>query len=317
MQDLKYQLLKTPTQPNGRVRGRYAPSPSGVQHLGNIQTAIVAWLQVRLAGGEFILRMDDIDTPRVKTGSAEQMLDDLRWLGIDWDCITASSYQPSSNGVYYQAQQQSSYLAAFDRLDKQSQLFACSCSRRDIKRIVIKPSPAGHYVYPGTCRPNQGVYNETAKNRAWRFKVSDKKTHFKDLLLGNQTQNVATEMGDFIVKRRDGIFAYQLASVVDDIQLGITDVVRGADLLESTPAQIDLFECLGAPVPRFWHLPLKLDAKGDKLSKRSGSVSLQMLRQQGATAEQIIGQLAWDLKLVENESPIRIQQLLKTLRVQQ
>lgn len=317
MQDLKYQLLKTSTQPNGQVKGRYAPSPSGVQHLGNIQTALVAWLQTRLAGGEFILRMDDIDTPRLIEGSAEQIIDDLRWLGMDWDSISSSSYLPYEDGVYYQSQQQLSYLAALKSLDEQSRLFTCSCSRKDIQQLVKKPSIAGHFVYPGTCRTRQDSYDNTAKDIAWRFRVSDKIICFKDQLMGDQCQNIAIEMGDLIVKRRDGLFAYQLASVVDDIQMGITDVVRGADLLGSTPAQIDLFECLGAPVPRFWHLALKLDAKGDKLSKRSGSVSLQMLRQQGATAEQIIGQLAWDLKLVENDAPIKIQQLLKTLRVQQ
>lgn len=308
--DLKYQLLQAASLSNGRVRGRYAPSPSGVQHLGNIRTAIVAWLQVRLAGGEFALRMDDIDIPRVKQGSAEQILDDLRWLGLDWDVIEGINFVPDEEGVYVELHHLSHYSKAFDALMKRGLLYPCACSRKQIRELVGKPNAAGHYVYPGTCRGREVSSFPKGQQLVWRYRAPDESISFTDKLMGEHAQNVAEAWGDLIVKRFNDLYAYQMVSVVDDIKMGITDVVRGADLLDSTPGQIALFEALGATPPRFWHVPLKTDANGNKLAKRDGSDSLQMLREAGQTPEQVVGQLAFELGLVETNFPIGLGYLL-------
>lgn len=314
---LKYQLLQAASLSKGQVRGRYAPSPSGVQHLGNIRTALVAWLQVRLAGGEFILRMDDLDTPRVKPGSAAQILDDLRWLGMDWDEIEGIDYVPNHDGVYAQSTSLIHYQQAFSLLESQGRVFPCGCSRKAIAALLGNAHAGGHYVYPGTCR-NRGKTDLSSREElSWRFRVDNQMIYFDDFLAGAQSQNVALETGDFVLKRRDGIFAYQLASVVDDICMGVTDVVRGLDLLDSTPAQIALFRALGATPPRFWHLPLKTDALGKKLAKRDGSDSLLQLRDGGMTAEQIIGQLAFELGLTDGDEARDLGALLGTLNAQQ
>jgi glutamyl-tRNA synthetase len=308
--NLKYQLLQTASLSNGQVRGRYAPSPSGVQHLGNIQTAIVAWLQVRLAGGEFALRMDDIDTPRVKQGSAEQILDDLRWLGLDWDVIEGIDFVPDEEGVYVESNYLSHYGKAFDTLMKRGLVYPCACSRKQIRKNVGKPNAAGHYVYPGTCRDREVSSFPEDQQLVWRYRAPDEVIKFTDRLMREQSQNVAEAWGDLIVKRFNDLYAYQLVSVVDDIKMGITDVVRGADLLDSTPGQIALFEALGATPPRFWHVPLKSDAHGNKLAKRDGSDSLQMLREAGKTPEQVVGRLAFELGLVEADLPLGLADLL-------
>ncbi len=308
--NLKYQLLQAASLSNGQVRGRYAPSPSGMQHLGNIQTAIVAWLQVRLAGGGFLLRMDDIDTPRVKEGSAEQILDDLRWLGMDWDVLENIDYAADADGIYVESDYLPQYTAAFETLKSRGYLYPCACSRKEIRRQVAKPNESGHYVYPGTCRGRDISSFAHDQQLVWRFKVPDEEITFVDMLMGEQSQNVAVAWGDVIVKRFNDMYAYQLVSVVDDIVMGVTDVVRGADLLESTHGQVALFSALGAQAPRFWHVPLKTDADGNKLAKRDGSDSLQMLREKGKTPEQVIGRLAFELDLVESNAPISLRELL-------
>jgi len=308
---LKYQLMQAASLSNGQVRGRYAPSPSGVQHLGNIQTAIVAWLQVRLAGGEFALRMDDIDTPRVKEGSADQILDDLHWLGLDWDVIEGIDYVPDAENVYIESHYLSYYTAAFERLKGSGLVYPCACSRKQIRGKVGEPNVAGHYVYPGTCRGRDISSFSDDQQLVWRYRAPDEIIRFYDELMGEQAQNVADAWGDLIVKRFNDMYAYQLVSVVDDIKMGITDVVRGEDLLDSTPGQIALFAALGAEPPRFWHVPLKTDADGNKLAKRDGAASLQMLREGGKTPEQVVGQLAFELGLVEVERAIGLQSLLE------
>ena len=311
---LKYQLLQAASLSKGQGRGRYAPSPSGVQHLGNIRTALVAWLQARMAGGAFILRMDDLDTLRVKPGSAAQILDDLRWLGMDWDEIEGINYVTDDAGVYVQSASLLHYQRAFEELKTKGRLFPCDCSRKEIAAHVGKPNAGGHYVSPGTCRHKHRENFPGSTPHAWRFLVKDESIRFDDFLMGVQQQNVAQESGDFVVKRRDGIFAYQLASVVDDIDMGVADVVRGEDLLDSTAAQIALFEALGAMPPRFWHLPLKTDAQGNKLAKRDGSDSLQMLRASGQSAEQVIGQLAFELGLIDRDEALGLEALMAELQ---
>ena len=314
--DLKQTLFQAAVKTNGRVRGRYAPSPSGVQHLGNIRTAIVAWLQVRLAGGEFILRMDDIDTPRVREGSAAQIIDDLRWLGLDWDKVAGIAYQPDQDNIYTETDYLGYYLDAFKVLENQQLLYPCACSRRDIRKVVSSPNEAGHYVYPGSCQHKTIQDIAPEQQFVWRFKVPDEIIQFTDMIAGEQAQNLTTAWGDIIIKRFNKLFAYQLVSVVDDIKMGITDVVRGADLLDSTAGQIALFNALGATPPRFWHLPLKTDESGEKLSKRDGSDSLQMLRDAGKSPEQVVGCLAHELGLWLEDRPISLHELLKKLQAE-
>jgi glutamyl-tRNA synthetase len=311
--DLKYHLLKAASVSDGQVRGRYAPSPSGVQHLGNIQTAIVAWLQVRLAGGEFALRMDDIDTPRVKAGSATQILEDLRWLGMDWDVIEGIDFLPDAEGVYVESHYLSYYCEAFEALKNRELLYPCSCSRKQIRKRVGKPNAAGHYVYPGTCR-SRGIFSFAEDQQlVWRYRAPNETIRFRDQLSGEHTQNVALAWGDLIVKRFNDLYAYQLVSVVDDIKMGITDVVRGEDLLDSTPGQIALFEALGAKPPQFWHVPIKADEEGNKLAKRDGSDSLWMLREEGKTSEEVVGRLAFELGLLEFDEAVSLRGLLDSI----
>ena len=284
--------------------GRYAPSPSGPLHMGNIQTALLAWLQVRLGDGHLHLRIDDLDEARTKPGSAQQIMDDLTWLGLHWD-----------GEPYYQTLHIADYEAAFDGLVNSQKVYACVCSRKEIAKVASAPHEPGLSVkYPGTCRDRMLTDGEVEKLLAWRYVVENSLTSFTDVLAGAQRQNLMEDVGDFILRRKDGVYAYQLATVVDDINLGVTDVVRGADLLDSTPRQIALFNDLNGTVPQFWHTPLKLDENGERMAKRSGANSLLNLRQQGITAKQLIAKLAFDLGLLGENEPLSAKDLLQKLK---
>lgn len=293
-------------------RGRYAPSPTGPLHLGNVRTALVAWLQTRLAGGTFVMRMEDLDQPRTVEGSAEQILDDLRWLGLDWD---EGPDVGGPCGPYDQSARDSIYDAALQLLDDSELVFRCYCSRREIQEASSAPH-GRTAVYPGTCRfltPDEEEavrIEKDDKTPSWRFRVADVEVSFDDLVMGAQSQRLTDEVGDFPVRRADGLFAYQLAVVVDDWLMGITDVLRGEDLVHSTPRQIALFEAFGAHVPRFWHVPLMMDAKGRRMSKRDGSESLAELRDQGATPQKVVGMLAASLGWVEPDTELSADELL-------
>ncbi len=311
--DFKQRFISACRNVGNNPCGRYAPSPTGVQHLGNIRTALLAWLQARLVGGRFILRMDDLDLPRVKESSAEQIMDDLRWLGLDWD------EGPDIGGPhapYEQSLRTNQYQAAFERLQRKGLVYPCYCSRKDIQEAASAPHEPGHVMkYPGTCRPSGRAMAAQKPDipPAWRIQVENQTRSFKDRLAGKTSQNLAAEVGDFIVKRRDGLFAYQLATVVDDIAMGVTDVLRGEDLLDSVPRQVLLFNTLGAQPPNFWHVPLMCDTDGIRLSKRDGANSLLKLRQASKSAEQIIGDLAQQMGL-SDRSHLSSNDLLKYLR---
>ena len=284
-----------------RVRGRYAPSPSGDLHLGNLRTALLAWLFARCAGGQFVLRVEDLDRPRVRQGATQRMLDDLRWLGIDWDegPDVGGPYAP-----YMQSERQALYIAHLQRLQEAGLLYPCYCSRAEIARAASAPHEDEGPRYPGTCRDlseQQRRELEAAGRRpSLRLRVDDERViTFHDLLAGRQEQHVQKAVGDFIVRRADGIFAYQFAVVVDDALMHITQVVRGADLLASTARQILLYEALGFAVPAFAHVPLLLDSEGKRLSKRLQSEGLEPLRAAGATPAQVVGRLAAGCGLVE------------------
>ena len=291
-------------------RGRYAPSPTGPLHLGNLRTALLAWLHTRLAGGVFVLRIEDLDLARNRTGGTEQIMDELRWLGINWD------EGPDISGPcapYVQSQRTAFYRTAFERLRAQGLLFPCFCSRKDIAQAASAPhGGAGAAVYPGTCR----AYRDHARastHCAWRYRVSDEVIEIHDEIAGPVSQSLAREVGDFVLLRADGTYAYQLAVIVDDALMGITDVVRGADLLDSTPRQVALMRALGLPAPRYWHVPLVRDAQGERLAKRDGAAGIDALRAQDIRVHELIGRYAHELGFIGRAEPLSARELLSGL----
>jgi glutamyl-tRNA synthetase len=270
-------------------RGRFAPSPTGAVHLGTARTALVAWLRARSVGGAFVLRMEDLDGPRVRVGAAEAILADLRWLGLDWD---EGPDVGGPHAPYVQSACTSLYEDALARLRAAGRVYPCTCTRKELAESASAPH-GEEPVYPGTCRHGP-THPERPASMRFGFPEG---APFDDVLMGRRDDGVRS--GDFVVRRSDGLFAYQLAVVVDDLRMGITEVVRGADLLSSTPRQIALFEALGGTPPAFLHVPLVLGPDGERLAKRHGAIAIAELRAGGASAEQIVGRLAASLGLVE------------------
>ncbi|VVE13913.1 glutamyl-Q tRNA(Asp) ligase [Pandoraea aquatica] len=258
------------TTPSARTsaasyRGRFAPSPTGPLHRGSLVTALASWLDARAHGGVWIVRMEDLDEPRCVPGAADNILDTLTRLGLH-----------SDEPIVWQSHRHALYEQALAALTASGLVYPCGCTRREIADSLTRVH-ARHstLAYPGTCR--DGLHGKTA--RAWRLRVPDGDTarmHFEDRWMGSQTQDLATEVGDFVLKRADGQWAYQLAVVVDDQLQGITDIVRGADLLDSTARQIYLQACLDAPTPRYLHVPLVTADDGEKLSKQNGAAPLSL-----------------------------------------
>lgn len=276
--------------------GRYAPSPTGELHLGNLRTALVAWQRCRAMGGVFILRVEDLDQPRTVAGAEARMLDDLRWLGIDWD---EGPDVGGPAGPYRQSERLPLYAAALRRLEEAGRTYLCTCSRRDLREASAPHGEPGvelpegeSPVYGGTCRGRDpDAQRRHPAGAAVRFSVAERPgVEFTE---GKLAEAGAAEpplrrsfdlnrlCGDFIVRRRDGLFAYQLACAVDDGLMGVTHVVRGADLLTSAPRQIALLLALGLPVPEYTHVPLVADEAGRRMCKRDGSQALRALRERG------------------------------------
>jgi len=290
-------------------RGRFAPSPTGDLHLGSAAAALVAWLRARAADGAFVLRVEDIDTPRVVAGSEERQLDDLRWLGLDWD---EGPDVGGPHAPYRQSEGGARYDTALAALDTQGRVFRCDCSRSEIARVASAPHAGDEGPrYPGTCRP-LGM-----RERAWkrppaiRFAVPPGSIAVSDLWQGESAQDAAAVVGDFVLRRGDGLWSYQLACVVDDLAMGITEVVRGTDLLASAPRQIVLARALGREPPAFAHLPLVVAADGSRLAKRDGGTTLREWRQAGRAADAVIGLLAWALGLRTTAAPLTARALLR------
>jgi glutamyl-Q tRNA(Asp) synthetase len=243
------------------VVGRFAPSPSGPLHAGSLVAATASSLDVRARGGRWLLRIEDLDRPRELPGAAEDIVETLRACGFHWD-----------GPIVRQSERTALYRDAFEALRADGAVYPCGCTRREIEEAVDAGiASIGATVYPGTCR--QGLPRGRAA-RAWRMRVPDAEHVFHDRAAGRVQQNVAREVGDFVVRRADGLWAYQLAVVVDDAAQGVTDVVRGADLLDSTPRQRVLQTALGLPHPRTLHVPLVLDETGEKLAKSSGAAAI-------------------------------------------
>ncbi|SFB14923.1 glutamyl-tRNA synthetase [Cohnella sp. OV330] len=279
-----------------RVRGRFAPTPSGRLHLGNALTALLAWLQIRSAGGEIVLRLEDLDRQRCKPELAALLPEELKWLGLDWD---EGPDVGGPHAPYEQSKRTAQYERILDELLRQGRLYPCYCSRADLMAAASAPHglDAEGPAYPGTCRTltaAERAERALRKTPSLRFAMDERATYrFADGIAG-ETAFSGAGGGDFVVRRADGIVAYQLAVVADDIEMEITDVLRGWDLLDSTPRQLALYEALGSPPPRFAHSPLLLGADGSRLSKRHGAVSLSELRERfGVRSERIVGFLAW------------------------
>lgn len=263
------------------MTGRFAPSPSGRMHLGNVFSALLAWLSVRSQGGEMVLRMEDLDPDRCRPEYAAVLKDDLQWLGLDWD----REQTPQSRRT-------AAYAEAFRRLAEQGLVYPCYCTREQLHAASAPHASDGRLRYAGTCRSlTEAQRAAKTKAPAWRLMVPDRVYGFEDGLQGDYEENLDRDCGDFIIRRADGVYAYQLAVVADDGAGGITEVVRGMDLLDSTPRQLYLYDLLGLTPPQFYHVPLLVSADGRRLSKRDRDLDLGALRQTHTPA-QIIGTLA-------------------------
>jgi glutamyl-tRNA synthetase len=268
-------------------RGRFAPSPTGELHLGSVATALVAWCSARVAGGRLVLRVEDIDGPRTVAGMEARQLDDLRWLGLDWD---EGPDVGGSYGPYRQSERSARYEDALARLAAQDLVYYCDCSRAEIARVASAPHPGEEGPrYPGTCRGSGLATRAWKRPPALRLRVPDGAVvTIQDALQGTVVQDVGAVVGDFVLKRGDGAYAYQLACVVDDLAMGITEVVRGVDLLDSAPRQALLARCLGGTPPAFAHVPLVVAADGARLAKRAHGVAVVDHRSGGATPVNVL-----------------------------
>jgi len=279
--------------------GRLAPSPSGHLHAGHARSFLLAWWSLRSRGGRVVLRIEDLDPERVKPGAVDDVLRDLEWLGLDWDA-----------GPFFQSREPEPGLEAIDHLLSRDQAYLCACSRREVEEAAQiasaphddDPLPGGVQIrYPGTCRgrftSRASAAEKTGEPLGVRFQVPPGPVQFEDVLRGPLTHDVQAQVGDFLIQRRDGVMAYQLAVVVDDARQGVTEVLRGDDLLSSTARQALLMEALGLPRPSWIHVPLVVDDEGERLAKRRGSLDLTSMRLAGASAEALIGWCARSLGL--------------------
>ena len=278
--------------------GRFAPTPSGRMHLGNVFAALIAWLSVRSRGGEMVLRMEDLDTQRTSEEYANLLRQDLNWLGLDYDRETPP--QSARSRVYDRY---------FEQLQEMGLLYPCYCTRSQLHSVNAPHLSDGTYVYPGTCR-NLTPAQRAAMDRkpAWRVVVPDREWSFTDRVQGAYALNLATECGDMVVRRADGVYVYQLAVTVDDGEAGVTEVVRGMDLLSSAPRQMYLQELFGFPHPEYGHVPMLLAPDGRRLSKRDRDLDLGQL-QKWVNAETVIGTLAFSAGLIDRNEPISAKEL--------
>ena len=279
-------------------RGRFAPSPTGRLHLGNARSALLGWLWARAERGEFLLRIEDLDPDRCKPVFTEGILEDLKWLGLDWD-----------GPVWKQSERGAVYDEAIAGLEASGRAYRCWCSRAEVARAASAPHVGEEGpVYPGTCR--NGATPKPGREPSWRFRVEPGVERFADAVHGEVTQDVEREVGDFIIRCIDGVASYQLAVVVDDALSGVTHVLRGEDLLSSTARQLQLQRALGYSAPIYAHVPLLMQADGKRLAKRDGASTVAGLRELGWSAEKVLGQLALWSGLGDGK-PVSARELLR------
>ena len=290
------------------VVGRFAPTPSGKMHLGNVLCCLVAWLSARSQGGKVLLRVEDLDPERSGADYERQIEEDLRWLGLDWD----EGGLEAAGGRYCQSGRSGVYEQYFDILSEKGLIYPCFCSRAELHAADAPHLSDGRYFYPGTCRnltPEEAAEKAKKRKPAWRVKVPDETVRFIDLHYGPYAENLAAECGDFVIRRADGVFAYQLATAVDDGLMGVTEVVRGRDLIGSTARQLWLQRTLGLPSPVYGHIPLLTDWDGRRLSKRDGDLDLAKLREKWQP-EEIIGMLAEAAGILPAYRPVSARELV-------
>ena len=275
--------------------GRFAPTPSGRMHLGNVFAALIAWLSVRSRKGQMVLRMEDLDTQRTSTEFADVLRNDLAWLGLDYDWEQ-----------HPQSQRSETYDRYFDMLKEKGLLYPCYCTRSQLHGVNAPHLSDGTYVYPGTCRNLQSP--PPGRIPSWRVMVPDKVWTVEDKVQGHYELNLATDCGDMVVRRADGVYVYQLAVTVDDGEAGVTEVVRGMDLLSSAPRQMYLQELFGFPHPEYGHVPMLLAPDGRRLSKRDRDLDLGELRKH-ITAEKLLGTLAFSAGLIDRQEAVSAREL--------
>ena len=293
--------MSAPAASVSPVRGRFAPSPSGRMHLGNLWSCLLAWLAARSVGGGMVLRLEDLDPDRCRPEFCDQVMGDLDWLGLDWDG------QP-----IYQSRRTQAYAAVFHALEERGLVYPCFCTRAQRLAASAPHRSDGAALYSGRCRhlaPEARAALSARRVPAWRIQVPEETVSFRDKLQGDCAQNLAAECGDFILRRSDGVYAYQLAVVVDDAFQGVTQVVRGSDLLDSAPRQLWLQKELGLPHPEYGHVPLLLSPDGRRLAKRNRDQELSQLKER-FTAPQLVGRLALAAGLIPEYAPITPAQLL-------
>ena len=283
------------------VTGRFAPTPSGRLHLGNILCAMLAWLSARSQNGRILLRIEDVDAPRCPESNTKACLEDLAWLGFDWD-----------GEVLRQSGRTSFYEETLRRLEAEGLVYPCFCTRAELHPERAPNLGDTQAVYPGTCRgltPAQIAEKQRLRSPAMRLRVPDRDVSFTDRLQGRVTENLARDCGDFVLRRSDGLFGYQLACVADDIASGVTEVVRGRDILTATPRQIWLYECLGAEPPAYVHIPLLTDPAGRRLAKRDRDMGIPALSKRHRP-EAILGLLALACGLTDRPVPVTLAELI-------
>lgn len=280
--------------------GRFAPSPSGRMHLGNVFSALLAWLSVKSQNGEMVLRIEDLDPDRCRPEYAEILKDDLRWLGLSWD----REQTPQSLRT-------AAYEEVFERFRETGMVYPCYCTRTELHAASAPHASDGRVLYAGTCRNlSEAERAQKTKAPAWRLIMPDREIAFMDGLQGAYNENLAADCGDIIIRRADGVYAYQLAVVTDDADGGITQVVRGMDLLSSTPRQIYLYELIGKTPPAFYHVPLLVAPDGRRLSKREKDLDMGALRK-SYTPEALLGHLAYLAGILEKDEPASAAELAK------
>jgi glutamyl-tRNA synthetase len=288
-------------------RGRLAPSPTGAQHVGNARTYLIAWLSARSRNLEVALRIEDIDSPRIKAGAADAILSDLRWLGLDWD-----------GELVVQSQRIDRYQQTLARLQHRDLVYPCTCTRSDVAQAASAPHEAHEGpAYPGTCANRRVADTATLTGRpySWRFRVTHS-PEFDDGFRGTTQVDLRSAGGDFVVWKTDGTPAYQLAVVVDDADMDITEVIRGDDLIPSTPRQLLLYNALELRPPRFVHVPLVVGPDGRRLAKRHGDTRLSALRDAGVRPESLLGLLAWSCGWLSRPEPVSARDLVLLFQLQ-
>lgn len=302
-----------------KLVGRLAPSPTGAQHIGNARTYLIAWLSLRSRGGRVILRIEDIDSPRVKPWATQQAIDDLKWLGLDWD---EGPDIGGPQGPYVQTERLARYQEVLAQWIEQgpakgplsfdSWVYPCTCTRTDIAEAASAPHQGQEGpLYPGTCQWRTPLDAPALTVPfAWRFRTQDRLVTIEDHFAGKVSCNPARELGDFVVGKKEGTPAYQLAVVIDDHDMGVTEICRGDDLLPSAFRQCELYDALGWERPSFGHVPLVTGTDGRRLAKRHGDTRISVLRDQGIPPENLLGLLAWSCGWQSDRKPTSIRELL-------